>query len=269
VPLIPWATLDDLPADRPALPGGDEQWSLLLAASSEVLYALTGRRHAGLRERAVELYAPCRCGGLRIGPSIPAAWIDYALGGGAMLGSAGYDPYALPAAVWGSCRPHEVRLPNRNVAALVVVADAAGAPLDAARYRIARGGYLRRAPHTDAEEAPLPGCRRPLRIRYRFGTDPGPAGRAHATTLALALGQAVTDPDSSPLPGSVTQIARQGVTFTQQAASVLIGQGMTGLPGVDLWIGSANPGRLRRPGGSWSPDTDAPYYPLPIEEVPS
>jgi hypothetical protein len=269
VPLIPWATLDDLPADRPVLPGGDEQWTLLLAASSEVLYALTGRRHAGLRERAVELYAPAAAAGSASDRPSPPPGSTTPSAAAQCWGRPGMTRMRCPPAVWGSCRPHEVRLPNRNVAALVVVADAAGAPLDVSRYRIARGGYLRRAPHTDAEEAPLPGCRRPLRLRYRFGTDPGPAGRAHATTLALALGQAVTDPDSSPLPGSVTQIARQGVTFTQQAASVLIGQGMTGLPGVDMWIGSANPGRLRRPGGSWSPDTDAPYYPLPIEEVPS
>lgn len=265
--LIPWATLDDLPG-RPTLPGGDEQWSLLLAASSEVLYALTGRRYAGLRERAVELYAPCRCEGLRIGPRIPAAWLDYALGGGSVLSSAAYDPYSLPSGVWGSCRPHEVRLPNRGVAALLAAQDAAGAPLDVSRYRIERGGYLRRAPWRGPDDAPLPGCRRPLRLRYRFGRDPGPAGRVHAATLALAFGQASIDPDSSPLPGLVTQIVRQGVTFTQQAASTLIEKGQTGLAPVDLWIASANPARLRRPSRSWSPDTDARYYPLPIEEVP-
>jgi hypothetical protein len=266
VTLVPWAALDDLPG-RPPLPGGDEQWQILLAASSQVLYALTGRRYAGLRERAVEVYAPCRCGRFRPGPPIPAAWLDSAYGG-STFGSAGYDPYSLPSGVWGSCRPHEVRLPNRDTRELIAARDPDGAGLDVSRYRIERGGYLRRAPHISTEDAPLPGCRRPLRLRYRFGADPGDAGRAHAATLALAMGQAVIDPESSPLPGMVTQIARQGVTFTQQAASVLIGQGMTGLGPVDLWVASANPARLRRPPRSWSPDTDARYYPLPIEEVP-
>lgn len=271
MPLVPWATLDDLPADRPSLPGGDEQWQQLLASASEVLYGLTGRRYAGLRERAVELYAPCRCGGLRIGPRIPAAWVDYTLTGGeGLLGSYAYDPYSLPSGVWGSCRPHEVRLPNRDARALLAAYDAQGAVLDVTRYRIERGGYLRRAHgfERDYTGAPLPGCRRPLRIRYQFGRDPGDAGRLHATTLALALGQSTIDPDSSPLPGLVTQIVRQGVTFRQLSSVDLIAQGQTGLAPVDLWVASINPGRLRRPGGSWSPDTDARYYPIPTEEVP-
>jgi hypothetical protein len=269
VTLVPWATLDDLPADRATLPGGDEAWTQQLAAASEVLYALTGRRYAGLRERAVELYAPCRCGGLRIGARIPAAWVEYAFTGGeGFLGSYAYDPYSLPAGVWGSCRPHEIRLPNRDARELLAARDAAGAPLDATRYRIGRGGYLLRAPGVEPDDAPLPGCRRPLRLRYQFGRDPGDAGRAAAVTLAAALGQATVDPEASPLPGTVTQIVRQGVTVTQQTASTLIAQGMTGLPGVDLWIASANPARLRRPARSWSPDTDARYYPIPTEEVP-
>jgi hypothetical protein len=269
VPLLPWATLDDLPADRPALPGGDEEWSHYLAAASDVLYALTGRRYAGLRERAVELYAPCRCGGRLIGPVVPGAWLEYALTGGAgPLGSYAYDPYSLPFGVWGSCRPHTVRLPNRDARELLAVRDAAGAPLDLTRYRIDRGGYLARVPGIAAADAPLPGCRRPLHLRYRFGRPPGDAGIVHAVQLALALGQARLDPDSSPLPGTVTQIVRQGVTFTQQAASVVIEAGSTGLTPVDLWVASVNPGRAKRPARSWSPDTDAPYRPLSIEEVP-
>jgi hypothetical protein len=267
VPLIPWATVDELPAERPTLPGGDEEWSQLLAASSEVLYALTGRRYAGLRERAVELRAPCRCGG-RLTGGVPVAWLEYSLGGGSALGSFAYDPYSLPLAAWGACRPHTVRLPNRDAVELLAVVDAEGGPFDVSRYLIERGGYLARVPGTTVEEAPLPGCRRPLRLRYRFGKAPGDAAVGSVVQLALALGQARLDPDSSPLPGTVTQIVRQGVTFTQQTASQMIELGQTGLTPVDLWVASANPGRTRRPPRSWSPDTDAPYRPLPIEEVP-
>lgn len=224
-----WATVDDLPATRPALPGGDEEWTRYLLAASEVLYALTGRRFGGLRERAVELYAPPSSGG---------------------------DP---------CCRRPSVRLPNRPVVELLAVRTRGGDVLDRTAYRIARGGYLESAP---GRAARLPNTVEPLRLRYRFGRDPGDAGRVHAAHLADALGRARLDPDSSPLPGTVTQIVRQGVTFTQQAASTLIEAGQTGLAPVDLWVASANPSRNRRPSRSWSPDTDAPYYPLPIEEVP-
>jgi len=229
VALAAWAAVDDLPADRPTLPGGDDEWQTYLDAATGVLYALTGRRYAGLRERAVELYAAPSCGG---------------------------DP----------CRgPRAVRLPNRPVAELLAVRTAAGDPLDPADYRIARGGYLEAAPGTAAR---LPTASSPLRLRYRFGRDAGDAGRLHAAHLADALARARLDPDTSTLPGTVTQIVRQGVTFTQQAASTLIAAGHTGLAPVDLWIASTNPFGSRRPSSSWSPDTDAKYYPLPTEEVP-
>lgn len=227
--LAAWAALEDLPSTRPALPGGDEEWSSYLLAASEVLHGLTGRRYGGLRERAVELYAPPSCGD---------------------------DPCC-------ACRPRSVRLPNRPVVELLAVRTAGGEKLDAAAYRIGRGGYLERR----LANAVLPTCSVPLRIRYRHGRDPGVAGRVHAAQLADALGRARLDPDASPLPGTVTQIVRQGVTFTQQAASTLIAAGQTGLAPVDLWVTSVNPTRSSRPSRSWSPDTESRYYPLTIEEV--
>jgi hypothetical protein len=231
VALVPWATLDDLPADRPTLPGGDEEWQQHLLAASEVLYALTGRRFGGVRTRAVELYAPCSSGGV----------------------------------CCRRCRPVRVRLPNRDAVELLAVGLPSGAVFDVARYRIAPGGYLERALGSDAV---LPGCGSPLAVRYRFGRAPSPAGVGHAAHLAVALAQARLDPENSPLAGGVTQISRQGVTFTQQAAADLIAAGQTGLPSVDVWLGTVNPNRLRRPARSWSPDTDAPYRPIPEEATP-
>lgn len=227
--LTAWATVDDLSPDRPSLPGGDEEWAGYLDAASEVLHALTGRRYGGLRERAVELYAPRSSGG-------------------------------------DLCRPRlgGVRLPNRYVAELLAVRTPDGDPLDPALYRIARGSYL----EARTPAVRLPTATRPLRLRYRYGRDPGSAGRVHAAHLADALARARLDPDTSPLPGIVTTIARQGVTITQQTASALIDLGQTGLAPVDLWVASVNPYRSRRPPRSWSPDTEARYYPLPIEEVP-
>jgi hypothetical protein len=231
VALTAWATVDDLPAERPTLPGGDEEWSRYLLVASEVLYGLTGRRFAGLRERAVELYAPPTCGD---------------------------DPCHR-------CAPRAVRLPNRPVVELLAVRTAGGDPLPAADYRIARGGYLEPRPGSRAR---MPSCSVPLRLRYRHGRDAGDSGRAHAIQLADALGRARLDPDTSPLPSTVTSIVRQGITVTQQTASQLVDLGQTGLAPVDLWVATVNPHRSRRPSRSWSPDTEARYYPIPTEEVP-
>lgn len=268
MPLIPWATVADLPTDRPTLPGGDEQYEALLASASEVLYALTGRRYSGARERAVELYAPCHCGRWRRWTPEAALPDGGTVYGGGGLGSpvgAYVDLYEYGLPAWG-CHARTVRLPNRGVTELTAVRTAAGAPVDLTGYRIERGGYLRRVPDSDA---PMPRCRRPLFVRYRFGRDPGDAGRQHAIDLAIALAQATIDPDSSPLPGTVEQITRQGVTMRQQTAGDLIAAGRTGLTSVDYWVGSVNPGGLRRPSRTWSPDTDARYYSLDLEEVPT
>jgi hypothetical protein len=226
---VAWAALADLPADRPALPGGDAQWTALLGASSEVLDALTGHRYRGERERAIELYAPRRCAG---------------------------DPCR-------ACTPEAVRLPHAPVRALLAVTRPDGEALDLAGYRLGRGGYLERALRAGV---PMPSCSSPLVVRYRYGRNPTPAGVQHAIALALAYGQATIDPDSSPLPGTITQIVRQGITITQQPASVLIEKGQTGLGPIDQWVATVNPGRARRRSASWSPDTDAPWYPVPIAE---
>jgi hypothetical protein len=231
VTIAAWAELSDLPADRPPLPGGDDEWSRYLVAASETLYGLTGRRYPGVRERAVEVYAPSRCGERRC----------------------------------HRCAPIAVRLPNRPVVELLAVRTRDGELLPADSYRIARGGYLESAPGAGAR---LPTCSSPLRLRYLFGRAVGDAGRVHAAHLALALGQARLDPDSSPLPGTITSIVRQGVTFTQQPGSTLIEKGLTGLPSVDAWIGSVNPTRSTRRPRSWSPDTEARHYPLALTEVP-
>jgi hypothetical protein len=230
VALAPWATVADLPADRPALPGGDEEWTRYLLVASEVLYGLTGRRFGGVRERAVELYAPPSCGG---------------------------DPCR-------ACRPRSVRLPNRPVVELLAVRTAGGDPLAPADYRIGRGGYL----EARAAGARMPTCSAPIRLRYRYGRSPGPAGAQHAVHLADAFGRARLDPDSSILPGTVSQIVRQGITLTQQTASQLVTLGQVGLAPVDLWVATVNPSGARRRSRSWSPDTEARYYPLTTEEVP-
>lgn len=226
-----WADLVDLPADRPALPGGDDEWNGYLVAASETLYGLTGRRYPGIRERAVEVYAPARCGEHRC----------------------------------HACRPLAVRLPNRPVVALLAVRTRDGEPLPVGNYRLARGGYLEAAPGVAAV---LPTCSVPLRLRYRFGRAVSDAGRVHAAALALALGQARLDPDSSPLPGTITSIVRQGTTLTLQPASALNAAGLTGLAAVDSWVSSVNPTRSTRRPRSWSPDTEARHYPLDLTEVP-
>ena len=80
----PWVTAAELPADRPALPGGDEAWDDLCAVASEVLYALSGRQYPGVSTTRVEVTA--RPVGTEVNASVrpalgvPGEWYDTSWG---------------------------------------------------------------------------------------------------------------------------------------------------------------------------------------------
>jgi hypothetical protein len=146
-----------------------------------------------------------------------------------------------------------VRLPHRDARNLTAVIAADGTPLDAGDYLIEPGGYLGAVP---GRAVRLPAGTRSLTLTYVAGRNPPPDAVTQAGTLAVELGRAQVDPDSSALPSNVTSIARQGVTMTMEAGYKIAAAGSTGLPAVDLWLATVNPTRQRRPPRSWSPDTD-------------
>lgn len=228
----PWLTVDDLPADRPELPGTAEQvadaWGAVIASATFALWSLSGRRWAGERTVTVEVWAPA----------------------GAHL-----DP----------CRPRPVRLPHRDARQLTAVTLADGTPLAVDDYLIDRGGYLGAAP---GRAARLPTSSSSLVLTYTAGRTPPADAVAQATSLAVELGRAVVDPEGSALPDNVTSIQRQGVTMTMEAGYKIAAAGSTGLPAVDLWLATVNPSRLRRPPRSWSPDTDTRHRVIAQEATP-
>lgn len=215
-----WLTPDDLPPDRPTLPGTEaqqaERWQQIIAGASSALFALSGARWAGERTLTVEVWGP---------------------------GGVCADP----------CRPRAVRLPHRDARQLTAVTTAGGAELPVGDYLIERGGYLAALP---GRAARLPTAHSSLLLTYVAGRNPPPEAVAQATALAVELGRAVVDPDGTALPDNVTSIQRQGVTMTYQSAQAIVAAGSTGLYAVDLWVATVNPSRLRRRPRSWSPDTD-------------
>lgn len=94
-------------------------------------------------------------------------------------------------------------------------------------------------------------------VTYEWGALPPPGGAVAAAVLACELLLAA-DPSKRGqcrLPQRVQTISRQGVTMTvKDDLAALFDKGRTGLPEVDLWLGSVLRGRERRRAAVIVPD---------------
>lgn len=241
-----WVTVADLPAPLPTLPGGEADWQRHIAAASEVLWALSGRRWSGeVTTRTVEVVAA---------GSGDDGWHT-------SWGTA-VHPHLVDGEVYNHSRcaaPPEVRLPGDPVAVRSVTIR--GTLRDPATYRLA-GAYLQ-----DLTGRGWPTCEPGMVVVYDTGRTPPAGGQAAAGLLARELGRAQVGDPACGLPGNVTSVTRQGITQTLVPASKIVELGQTGLPAVDLWLATVNPGKLRRRAAAWSPDTEPRIYRRP-EETP-
>ncbi len=86
-----------------------------------------------------------------------------------------------------------------------------------------------------------------VEITYRYGQGPPQAGVDAALAFALELYNAGVAGGNCALPDSVTQIARDGITYTKPAIQELRTLGMTGIGAVDLFLRAYNPNALTMP----------------------
>lgn len=100
-------------------------------------------------------------------------------------------------------------------------------------------------PHTD------PGA---FAISYWIGRPVPPGGRAAVAALACELWKACQGDKSCALPKRVTEVEREGVSYTLLDPMTFLDEGRVGLPEVDQWLAVVNPGKLRARPRVWSPD---------------
>jgi hypothetical protein len=160
---------------------------------------------------------------------------------------------------WGCSHPamSTITLPGLNGKVVEVKVD--GAVLSPTAYRIDNGNQLVR---TDGEQWPAsqdmaaaddqPGT---FSVTYQRQPGVDTRGAWAAGILACEYAHALTGKDCS-LPRSVTQMTRQGVTFT--LAPGLFPNGLTGIRVIDAYILSINPHGLKEQPSVWSPDLDYP-----------
>lgn len=94
----------------------------------------------------------------------------------------------------------------------------------------------------------------PVHVSWTAGLAPPPVALFAAAELADELVKACAGDSSCRLPANVIAVTRQGVTVQLGDPTLLLEQGMTGLPRVDMAIRTLNPAKLVAPSAILSPD---------------
>lgn len=92
-------------------------------------------------------------------------------------------------------------------------------------------------------------------VTYRRGSPVPRGGRRALAALMVELQKAACGDTSCRLPSRVTNIVREGVTYSMlDDPSTLLQAGRTGVPEVDLWLALVNPTQTRSRMRVYSPD---------------
>ncbi len=257
-----WATVDDVcePCNTYAL-----DLTLLddwLLVASNILYRLTGRQWPGICQdtvRPVPRYEQLiQWSQLRDWQGV-YGWSGSSLDGRTGLCGCNRTDRAV-------CRSvPEITLGGSYPITSVVQILVDGAVLNPARYRVDDNFWLVRLPDADGTRPGFPCCNDQVlastepdtwQVTYTFGSLPDSGGVKAAASLGCQLYLAC-EPETTGgcrLPQRVTHLSRQGVDITVLDPLDLFEQGRTGLPEVDLWIQSVNPGKISRRATVLSPD---------------
>jgi len=225
-----WATVDDLPDNKPDLP--PERWAELLLVATEILWALSGRRWSGdgSCEATATLYVENqRCCGWWPGGSPVAGY---------------YVPALIPRGA--SVSQQAVKLPHDEVTEILTV-TIGGLAFAAWRHT---GSWLRRTDGLGWQDC----GGRDVVVEYLWGHAPPAGGKRAVVLLAIELGKDEVGDSSCKLPKRVVSVTRQGVSMMLIDPQTFLQRGKLGMPDIDQWLASVNPRGLAERGTVWSPD---------------
>jgi len=234
---------------------GDPQFDEDLAleaidAASFVLFHLSGRKYGGVRTTTEEY---CQVGLDQIGLSS-----YYGPQGRPPLpGPSGYSIMypelqhgVITNRIGGMCSScgctHLLRLRGAPVLEVTEV-KVGGAALDPAAYTIYDYSFIA------SPNACWNTCD-DVEVSYRYGTEPPVMGKIAAKALADQYLLAMAGSDECELPQRVTQISRQGVSWTLLDPQEFLDKGRTGIYQVDLFLAVVNPDGARLRPRVFSPD---------------
>jgi hypothetical protein len=215
--------------------------------ASHLLWALSGRKFSGtttVTERYVSAYDPyLRSGGssfnyypVLIGGSvtnIPAGSVDR------------YSHRDLQGD--GTSSYSRLRLRGRKVVRIHTLRDQSGNIIDPDQYYLAEHSTIYGTPGAGWSPSNV-------EVTYTYGSPPPSSGKAAARMLAVELVKLYEGDDTCALPQRVTNITRQGVSFTLLDDQSFIDELKTGIYVVDLFLKSVNPDKARARSRVFSPD---------------
>jgi len=234
--------------------------------ATAILFRLSGRQFPGLCERVIR---PCfgsggGCGG--------AGWSQWPMGWSFATWDQAAGGWSFPSVpylvdgewfnAWGGCGNTcdlpSVRLPMPVAQVTEVVID--GEILDPSAYAVEQYTRLVRLdghnwPCTQNRRnvsTPYPGLPDGTRdgtwqVTEMYGRGPGPDGEIAAARFACEIAKFMCNAADCQLPQRVRSIVREGVSLDFTDPLTFVGDGLTGVYEVDLWLHSVNPGgKMRR-----------------------
>jgi len=191
--------------------------------ASQTLWALSGRKfHTGT---VTEQYV------------VDRAWISpYALT--PVRGASVYDKdwgiYVVDPYDWNTRKVRLNGFPVKSVISVKSLAD--GSVLTPADYSVINRSTL----HLNTDMS------RGFEITYRYGQEPPVAGRMAAKTMALQFFYLWSGREGEcDLPSRVTNVTREGVSWTILDSQDFLDELKTGIYAVDMFLRSVNPDRAR------------------------
>lgn len=211
--------------------------------ASYVLWAFSGRKFSGIRTVTERYECPCRSSALSVYP--------YLDGSGNIYNAVDRGIPTTDCGCGGTVGGRHVRLrlrgnPVRSVQRVVKN----GEVLDPSTYKIVNGSLLQ-----------LTGSNHDvcgLEVTYTYGVSAPVAGQRAARKLAEELVAGWSGEDCM-LPDRVTNVSRQGISFTVIDPQDFLDDGRTGVYEVDLFLRAANPDKARKPARVFSPDLPKGY----------
>lgn len=224
--VAPWATPADMVHTPCAAEDDGDVFLPWLTEATEVLYGLTGNRWPGVQTDTVRPCTPLHASGA-------SAWCGCS--GPSFCSCGGASMVELPGAP--------------AVAVTSVHVD--GAQLATSAYKLVANHLVRTEPGKRwpcCQDLTVAGTAAGgWQVVYTWGEAPPTAGVMAAAALACELWRAKASPEKCRLPKRVTTVARQGLSFAVLDPLTVFTDGMTGLPEVDLWLGSLRQARKNRP----------------------
>lgn len=213
--------------------------------ASYVLWAFSGRKYHGTRTVTERYECPCRSLTLRSYAIRP-----YADGSGQIYNTL-YDIGTGGCGCSGVVGGQHTRLRLRGTPVSSVQQIKRGDDIiDPSEYKVVNSSLLQLS-GTNVDVCGL-------EVTYTYGVKVPTAGRRAARSMAQELVRGWAG-DECLLPDRVTNVSRQGISFTVIDPQDFLDDGRTGVYEVDLFLRASNPDKARKPARIFSPDMPKAY----------